>query len=101
MNWAFVYPTILGNILEPQFLRMVETKRSLIFSLKKSKIASLVGRNKTIFLAGRLALIQSVITEIATHLMQCALLPPKICKGMDKINRNFLWGDTLEKKKST
>ena len=27
------------------------------------------------------------------------MLPGKICNELDKINRNFLWGDTIERKK--
>ena len=31
--------------------------------------------------------------------MQCTLLPTKVCKEMDKINRNFLWRETAQKRK--
>ena len=48
---------------------------------------------------GRLTLINSITTAIPTHLMQCNLLPPKICKEIDKLNCNFLWGDSIQKKK--
>jgi hypothetical protein len=38
-------------------------------------------------------------TAIPTHIMQCTMLPGKICTELDKLNRNFLWGDTLQKKR--
>lgn len=47
----------------------------------------------------RLTLINSVTIAIPTHLMQCNLLPPKICKEIDRLTRNFLWGDSIQKKK--
>lgn len=34
-------------------------------------------------------------------MMQCNCLPPAICKNLDKLNRDFLWGSTDEKKKKT
>ena len=50
-------------------------------------------------MADRFTLINSVTTAIPTHIMQCTLLPTKICKEIDKLNRNFLWGDFDSKKK--
>ena len=31
--------------------------------------------------------------------MQCSILPPKIVKCVDKLNRDFLWGSTENNKK--
>ena len=31
--------------------------------------------------------------------MQCVALPPKILQGIDKLNRNFIWGSSKNKKK--
>lgn len=50
-------------------------------------------------LARHLTLINTITTAIPTHVMQCTLLPTKVCKEMDKINRNFLWGETTQKRK--
>ena len=54
---------------------------------------------RTLPLARRCTLIQSVTIAIPTHIMQYTMLPRKICNELDRQNRNFLWGDTLEKKK--
>ena len=60
----------------------------------------LVGwKARTLSLAGHCTFIQAVTTAIPTHIMQCAMLPGKVCKELDKMNRNFLWGDSIEKKK--
>ena len=48
-------------------------------------------------LASRLTLITAVTIAIPTHIMQNTMLPSKICKEIDKINKNFLWGDFITK----
>ena len=50
-------------------------------------------------MAGRCTLINSITSAIPTHIMQCCLLLTTILKELDKLNRNFLWGDLIEKKK--
>lgn len=46
-------------------------------------------------LAGRIILTKSVTSIIPNYMMQCVALPPKI----DKLNRNFIWGSSENKKK--
>lgn len=50
-------------------------------------------------LAGRATLIQSVSSAIPAYVMQCNSLPASTCETLDRINRNFLWGSTAEKRK--
>jgi hypothetical protein len=54
---------------------------------------------RSLSMAGRCTLINSITSAIPTHIMQCCLLPTTILKELDKLNRNFLWGDMIEKKK--
>ena len=55
--------------------------------------AKLAGwKARTLSLAGRCTLINSVTLAIPTHVMQCCLLPNPICKKLDKLNRDFLLG---------
>ncbi|KAK9911967.1 hypothetical protein M0R45_035844 [Rubus argutus] len=54
---------------------------------------------KVLNLAGRLTLINSVTAAIPNYAMQTVRLPMSICNDLDKLNRNFLWGDTENKKK--
>ena len=49
--------------------------------------------------AGRLVLTQSVTAAIPSYTMQCSILPPKVIKCVDKLNRDFLWGSTENNKK--
>lgn len=43
-------------------------------------------------MAGRFVLIQASLATILSYVMQCAQLPTKILDGLDRVNRNFLWG---------
>ena len=49
--------------------------------------------------AGRVVLTQSVTSTIPNYVMQCIALPPKIFQGIDKLNKNFIWGSSENKKK--
>jgi len=49
--------------------------------------------------ARRLVLTQVVTGAIPSYTMQCSILPPKIIKCVDKLNRDFLWGSTKNNKK--
>ena len=49
--------------------------------------------------AGWLVLIQASLAVIPSYVMQCAYLPGKILDGVDRVNRNFLWGSSNSTKK--
>lgn len=50
-------------------------------------------------LAGRAVLIQASSSAISAYVMQCNMLPRKILKEIDRVNRNFLWGSLENSKK--
>ncbi|KAK3219049.1 hypothetical protein Dsin_013019 [Dipteronia sinensis] len=47
---------------------------------------------------GRATLIKAVTSALPVYTMQAAKLPSEICHNLDKLNRNFLYGHTLDKK---
>ncbi|CAL5387167.1 unnamed protein product [Camellia sinensis] len=53
----------------------------------------------TLSLAGRATIVQAVSFSIPSYIMQIAKIPQRICKQIDKLNRNFLWGDQDNRKK--
>jgi hypothetical protein len=61
-------------------------KKDFEFLLEKIQDRLMGWKAKTLSLVGQLTLIQSITSAIPTHLMQCVLLPSKICKGMDRLN---------------
>jgi hypothetical protein len=50
-------------------------------------------------LASRLVLIKAAVTPIPEYIMQCAIIPAKVCNVVDKLCRDFLWGSMNEKRK--
>lgn len=79
-----------GKYLGVPIISDGQNKRA--FSLIVEKIrAKLSGwKSRSLSVAGRLMLINFVTSAMPTHLMQCTLLPAKICHELDKINRDFL-----------
>jgi ribonuclease HI len=74
-------------------------KRAFDFIIERVREKLAGWKARTLSLAGRCTLIQAVTTAIPTHLMQCTMLPGKICKELDKLNRNFLWGESSDRRK--
>ena len=60
----------------------------------------LVGwKEKFLSFVGRTVLVKSIMSTIPNYVMQGEALPIHLCEKLDKINRDFLWGSTREKKK--
>jgi len=77
--------------------RGVQQDFGFILKRIQSKLAG--WKANLLSLAGRVILTQSVTSTIPNYVMQCVALPPKILQGIDKLNRNFIWGLTDNKKK--
>lgn len=55
-------------------------------------------KSKLLSMAGGVVLSQLVIAAIPSYVMQGCMLPSRVLNGVDRINRNFLWGSTEEAK---
>ena len=58
-------------------------------------------KSRYLSFAGRAMLVKSVMSAmsaIPSHVMQGAVLPVHVCEKLDKINRDFLWGSTNERR---
>lgn len=53
----------------------------------------------TLHIAGRATLIQTSSSTIPSYTMQTMKFPVNVCDKLDRLNRDFLWGDTPEKKR--
>ena len=71
------------------------------FNFVADRVMKKLASWKTKFLsfAGRAVLVNSMMSAIPNHVMQAAALPIHLCDKLDKINRDFLWGSTNEKRK--
>ena len=66
----------------------------------KRVISKLSGwKTKFLSFVGRTVLINSVMATIPNHIMQGVALPNHLCEKLDKVNRDFLWGSSMEKRK--
>ena len=54
---------------------------------------------KYLSFVGRMVLIKSVMSVIPNYVMEGVTLPVHICDKLDKVNRDFLWGSTNEKRR--
>ncbi|KAF7843938.1 putative ribonuclease H protein At1g65750 family [Senna tora] len=50
-------------------------------------------------MAGRITRSKAVLEAIPTYSMQTSLLPKKVCKEIEKLSRDFVWGSNAEKRK--
>lgn len=84
----------LGKSLELQSIHML----TLIVDRVQSRLAGWKG--KVLNMAGRLTLVQSVCSTIPIYAIYANCLAPHfyLCCSLDKINRDFLWGDSVDQK---
>ncbi|CAN1121487.1 Putative ribonuclease H protein At1g65750 [Linum perenne] len=54
---------------------------------------------KSLSLAGRVTLAQSVLAAVPAYAMQTSVLPVNTCEEIDRRIRNFVWGTTAEERK--
>ncbi|CAL1391746.1 unnamed protein product [Linum trigynum] len=89
----------LGKYLGIQAIQERVTKgryQSLILRIQK-RMAPWKARRLSF--AARLTLTQSVSVSLPVYNMQTELIPMGVCRSIDKLNRDFIWGDEEEKTK--
>ena len=63
----------------------------------KSKLAG--WKTNLLSMARREIQIQASFSAVPAYIMQSNLLPSKVLDGIDRVNRNFLWGSIENKGK--
>ncbi|CAL1390513.1 unnamed protein product [Linum trigynum] len=81
--------TIHGRVTKGRY-------QGLILRIQK-KLAPRKARRLS--LAARLTIARSVTSSLPTYTMSTELIPSGVCKNIDKINRDFIWGEEEEKYK--
>ena len=75
------------------------SSRDYNFILDKVKLKLAGWKANLLSLAGRAVLIQASSAAIPSYVMQCTALPGRVLDGIDRVNRNFLWGTTENQRK--
>ncbi|XP_065622950.1 uncharacterized protein LOC136064750 [Quercus suber] len=81
-------------------LRHRGASRRQFNSVAERVMGKLAGwKAKFLSFAGRAVLVKSVMLAIPNYVMQGAALPIHLCDKLDRINRDFLWGSSNEKRR--
>ncbi|KAK0587703.1 hypothetical protein LWI29_027305 [Acer saccharum] len=81
-------PLIHGRVRNRTYGALVEKVQSRLAAWKSDNLS----------VAGRVTLIKAVTSALPVYTMQSVKLPSELCLKLDKLNRNFLWGHTENKK---
>lgn len=82
-------PSIHGRLKNDSFVDLISKVQGRLAGWK----------TKTLSLAGRIVLAQSVLAAIPYYSMQTTLLPIGVIKAIEQQIRNFIWGSSLEQRK--
>ncbi|KAL5856671.1 hypothetical protein ACOSQ3_004129 [Xanthoceras sorbifolium] len=86
----------LENYLGVPLLHSRTTKHTYCEILEKIQKRLASWKSVTLSLVGRVTLIKVVTVAIPVYLMQTIKLPNDLCCRLNKVNRNFLWGHTVQ-----
>ncbi|XP_019200030.1 PREDICTED: uncharacterized protein LOC109193611 [Ipomoea nil] len=75
-------PSIHGRLKKDSFAGMIDKMRNCLAGWK----------SKSLSLAGRHVLVQSVLSTIPFYTMQTTLIPKGVISSMERLIRSFLWG---------
>ncbi|XP_028056650.1 uncharacterized protein LOC114260679 [Camellia sinensis] len=89
----------LGKYLGSPMIHGTVNRNMFRETLKKLKNRLSGWKARTFSLACRTTLIQYVTSAIPSYNMQTMEIPRRVCDEMDRLNCNFLWGDTDSRKK--
>ncbi|XVF08796.1 hypothetical protein REPUB_Repub07fG0034100 [Reevesia pubescens] len=88
-----------GKYLGAPMIHGRVTKQTYADIISRVQKRLLSWENKFLSLAGRTALIKSVLCSLPGYIMQTTYLPEYVIAEMDKLIKSFLWGGTKEERK--
>ncbi|KAK0580349.1 hypothetical protein LWI29_000920 [Acer saccharum] len=89
----------LGNYLGVPLIHSRITKSTYKEILEKSQQRLASWKSASLSFAGRCTLIKAVASALPIYAMQSIKIPTEMCAKLDKLNRDFLWGNNAENKK--
>ena len=91
---GFASTPSLGKYLGIPIKHPRSSSQDFNFSLDRVKTKLAGWKANLLFLAGRAVLVQASSAAILAYVMQCTHILNKILEGIDRVNRNFLWGSS-------
>ena len=91
---GFSLTSNLGKYLGFPLLHLGTRRHDFDFVLDRVKKKLAGWKANLLSMAGRVVLIQASSSAIPSYVMQNSLLPNRILNGINRVNRNFLWGST-------
>ena len=96
---GFSLSSDLGKYLGLPLHHKRVSKQTYHFILEKVSKKMCSWKASSLSLAGRITLSKSVLAAIPQYYFQTTKLPTSICDNVEKVCRDFIWGDTEEKRK--
>lgn len=83
----------LGKYLGVPLLHNRKKRETYNYLLERTQRRLSGWRATALSFAGRATLAQAMIAAMPTYCMQTVLLPKSTCEKLEKMNRDFIWGD--------
>lgn len=96
---GFASAPSLGKYLGIPIMHPRSSSHEYNFVLDRVKHKLVGWKANMLSFVGRVVLIQASYASIPSYIMQCTKLLGRILDGIDRVNRNFLWGNTDTAKK--
>ncbi|KAL5842865.1 hypothetical protein ACOSQ3_013468 [Xanthoceras sorbifolium] len=96
--YGFLLTNNLGNYLRVSLIhgRINNITYHELITKTKKRLAS--WKCASLSLAGRATLIRPITSALPIYAIQSIKIPSEVCKQLDRINKNFLWGHSVDKK---
>ncbi|KAK2661945.1 hypothetical protein Ddye_000519 [Dipteronia dyeriana] len=89
----------LSNYLGVPLIHGRITKNTYKEILLKTQKRLASWKSASLSFAGRCTLVKSVASALPIYAMQSIKLPTEVCSDLDKLNRDFIWGNNTDIKK--
>ena len=96
---GFISTTNLGRYLGFLLKHPGRQRHDFNFVLDRVKKKFVSWKANLLSMAGKMVLIQASTSAIPNYVMYSNLLPNKVLEGIDRVNRNFLWGSSEHNRK--
>lgn len=88
----------LSKYLGVPILHQRQTNSTYVYIVENAQKRLASWKVGCLAMAGRITLTQTVLAALPTYTMQTALLPKGVCRKLEKMSRDFIWGSKSDAK---